>query len=126
VVLLLSALSCFSLYAALHPGTGPGRGLNVLLGLFIAFMGNYLATVRPNYFVGIRTPWTLESPVVWEQTHRLAGRLFFGAGLLVTLGALVAPPAWGTALLLVLVLGAAAVSYAYSYFCYRRLASASN
>jgi uncharacterized membrane protein len=39
--------------------------------------------VRPNYFVGIRTPWTLENPETWRATHRLGGRLmFFGAILL--------------------------------------------
>ena len=46
----------------------------LMCGLF-GFLGNMLGKVTPNYFVGIRTPWTLESPENWERTHRLAARL---------------------------------------------------
>lgn len=48
--------------------------------VFFVVLGNFLGNVRPNYFVGIRTPWTLENPETWRATHRLGGRLmFFGA-----------------------------------------------
>ena len=43
--------------------------------LFIV-IGNYLPKVRPNYLVGIRTPWTLTSDLSWDRTHRIGGRLF--------------------------------------------------
>jgi uncharacterized membrane protein len=56
---------------------------NGCLLLFIV-MGNYFATLRPNYFVGIRTPWTLENPETWRATHRLGGRIMvFGSLLLI-------------------------------------------
>jgi uncharacterized membrane protein len=43
-------------------------------------LGNYLGTIRPNYFFGVRTPWTLESDEVWRATHRNGGRvLVFGS-----------------------------------------------
>jgi len=54
--------------------------------LFLAIIGNYLSNLRPNYFAGIRTPWTLESPETWRATHRLGGRLlFFGSIVLLLL-----------------------------------------
>jgi uncharacterized membrane protein len=54
--------------------------------LLLAVFGNYLANLRPNYFAGIRTPWTLESPATWRATHRLGARLvFFGAITLLVL-----------------------------------------
>jgi len=54
-------------------------GINLVL-LFFVVLGNYIGTVRPNYFVGIRTPWTLESDDVWRATHRNCGRiLVFGS-----------------------------------------------
>jgi uncharacterized membrane protein len=54
--------------------------------LLLAIIGNYIPNLRPNYFIGIRTPWTLESPVTWRATHRLGGRLiFFGALILLVL-----------------------------------------
>lgn len=107
VVALPSGLACQSLYLSLHPATPPGRGIAVLLGLFFAFLGNYLTTVQPNYFVGIRTPWTLESPAVWARTHRVVGFLFCASGLLVAGLALVLPLAWTNALLVAAVLGTA-------------------
>ena len=53
--------------------------LNSIL-LLLAVIGNYLGVLRPNYFVGLRTPWTLENPETWRATHRLGGKLmFFGS-----------------------------------------------
>lgn len=56
-----------------------------LIGLLFAFLGNYMKTVKPNYFIGIRTPWTLENEEVWRKTHLLGGKLWFIGGLLMTL-----------------------------------------
>ena len=54
--------------------------------LLLAVFGNYLSNLRPNYFAGIRTPWTLESPATWRATHRLGGRLLcFGSLTLLVL-----------------------------------------
>jgi len=56
--------------------------LNGCLLVFIV-IGNYCAKLRPNYFTGIRTPWTLENPETWRATHRIGGRiLVFGSLLL--------------------------------------------
>ncbi len=46
------------------------RLLPVGIGLLLAFLGNYLTRVEPNWFVGIRTPWTLSSDTVWRRVHR--------------------------------------------------------
>ncbi len=56
----------------------------VIIGTLVLFaaLGNYLTTVKPNWFVGFRTPWTLENEDVWRKTHLLGGRLWFGGGLL--------------------------------------------
>jgi uncharacterized membrane protein len=56
----LSALACYCLYLALHPEQLPGREMGAGISLFFAFLGNYLTTVQPNYFLGIRTPWALD------------------------------------------------------------------
>lgn len=120
VVSLLSGLAGYSLHAGLHPGATTGRGLVVMLGLFFAFMGNYLTTVQPNYFVGIRTPWTLESPTVWARTHRVGGIVFCVAGLLIAGLALLVPPAYMQMIFISLVLLTAAFSYGYSYLVFRQ------
>jgi uncharacterized membrane protein len=51
------------------------------VGAMLVFMGNLLPRARPNWFVGIRTPWTLSSDRIWERTHRLGGILFVVSGL---------------------------------------------
>jgi len=90
----------------------------VLGGLFIA-MGNYLGKVRSNFMFGVRTPWTLTSERSWNRTHRLAGWLFVGFGVVLAGVALTGP----TVLLgWTLGLGLAVttlVPLAYSYWVWR-------
>lgn len=57
--------------------------LIVLIPLSIIVSGNYLGKARPNFFMGVRTPWTLSSDVSWEKTHRMLGRLFVFSGIIV-------------------------------------------
>lgn len=52
------------------------------LGLLFAFLGNFLPKVKSNFFLGVKTPWTLSDADVWNRTHRLGGQLFFWFGLL--------------------------------------------
>lgn len=58
------------------------------IGLFFVFMGNIMYNIRPNSFVGVRIPWTLKDEDNWKKTHRIAAKLFFVGGLLITLVAL--------------------------------------
>ncbi|MFQ5704538.1 MAG: SdpI family protein [Gemmatimonadales bacterium] len=56
------------------------RAMPIGLGLLLALIGNYLTRVQPNWFIGIRTPWTLSSEDVWRRTHRTGGWVFVGGG----------------------------------------------
>jgi uncharacterized membrane protein len=120
VVGLLGVLACYSLYAAVRPTSTSGPGLMVIVGLFFALLGNYLTTVQPNYFVGIRTPWTLESPVVWARTHRMGGIVCCVSGLLIVGLAFIVPDARMHAVLISLLLLTAVFCYAYSYVAFRQ------
>jgi uncharacterized membrane protein len=74
------------LAAALGRSVAVARIVPAATLLLLATIGNYSSNLRPNYFVGLRTPWTLESPETWRATHRLGGRLmFFGSVLLLVL-----------------------------------------
>ena len=65
-------------------------GYNVNVGSMVCFgilalclvLGNYMGTIRSNYFIGIRVPWTLENETVWNLTHRLASRIWVFGSLL--------------------------------------------
>lgn len=63
------------------------RVMPVGIGLLFVFLGNYLTRVEPNWFVGIRTPWTLSSDTVWRKTHRTGGWLMVIGGLVVAFSA---------------------------------------
>jgi uncharacterized membrane protein len=62
-----------------------------LVGLFFTILGNYMPVLKPNYFAGIRTPWTLESEYNWKVTHQVAGKYWFWGGLLIAAGTLFLP-----------------------------------
>jgi uncharacterized membrane protein len=52
------------------------------MGLLFFFMGSLLNKAKRNYFIGIRTPWTLASDKVWDKTHKLGAKLFKAMGLI--------------------------------------------
>jgi uncharacterized membrane protein len=88
----------------------------VAVGALFIVIGNYLPKVRPNYMVGIRTPWTLTSDLSWDRSHRIGGRLFVLEGILFIVLGLVRP-ASGT-LIVVLIGGIVfmlVILFAYSY-----------
>lgn len=90
------------------------------VSLLILIIGNYMGRFRHNYFVGIRTPWTLANETVWCKTHRLGGRLWVAAGILGLAGALMGGAAGGLALAIALAL-AVIIPFVYSYLEFRRL-----
>lgn len=57
----------------------------ILVGFLYIVLGNYIQQCKHNYFIGVRTPWTLSSETVWNKTHRLASKLFVISGFLILL-----------------------------------------
>lgn len=56
--------------------------VNLGIGLLFIVLGNYLPRIKHNYFIGVRTPWTLANEKTWRKTHQLSGKLFVMAGIL--------------------------------------------
>jgi uncharacterized membrane protein len=94
------------------------RVVPVALSVFIMLLGNLLGRVRKNFFVGIRTPWTLASDEVWLRTHRLAGWLMVLAGAVSLVASLAGASHW---VMVSALSGAALFSTVYSYVLYRRI-----
>jgi len=97
----------FNLLQLMSPGFG---------ALFI-YMGMLLGKAKQNWFVGIRTPWTLSSEKVWGKTHKVGSGMFTAAGVVALLG--VAMPLMFAASI-ALVLAAAIATVVYSYFEYQK------
>ena len=92
LAIFMAALSVFIVYSAKTGSLENSNFVNLLVGLLFVSFGNYFQAIKPNYFIGIRTPWTLESETVWRKTHRLSGRLWIIGGILMCLTALLQDP----------------------------------
>ncbi|MFA4931128.1 MAG: SdpI family protein [Patescibacteria group bacterium] len=77
-----------TLFAAMNPEINVGQWVVSGIGVMLILIGNYLSKVRQNFFVGIKTPWTLASEEVWNKTHRLGAWCFVIAGLILLVMAL--------------------------------------
>jgi uncharacterized membrane protein len=63
-----------------------------MVGALLIIVGNYLGKLRPNWFAGIRTPWTLSSAESWNKTHQLGGKVFVGMGIGLILASVLGAP----------------------------------
>ncbi|MDE8675412.1 SdpI family protein [Priestia aryabhattai] len=91
----------------------------IMAGLVFIIIGNYLQRVRSNYFMGIRTPWTLSNENVWKKTHRLSGKLFFIGGLLILISAFL-PDGYKSVIMWGSIVLCVAIPYLYSYVAYKK------
>jgi uncharacterized membrane protein len=85
VLILVCIISMAITYWAIK---GKAEGLPILfcgLGLFLAYIGNLMHSIKPNYFAGIRVPWTLENEDNWRKTHQLASKIWFVGGLVLAI-----------------------------------------
>jgi len=95
-----------------------GTAMLPALGLLFVFAGIMMRKAKRNFFIGIRTPWTLSSDRVWDETHRLGSTLFIVSGILAFLGAFF--EAYAIWLILVPILGSTIFLLVYSYVLYQR------
>lgn len=90
----------------------------VLVGALFVVIGNLLGKIRPNWFVGIKTPWTISSRRSWVKTHRMAGWTFVLLGLaFVVLG--FTGQAWAIPALVTATIGSVLLLFVYSYLVWR-------
>ena len=91
----------------------------IAMGLLFALLGNNMYNIKPNYFAGLRLPWTLENEDNWRKTHQLAGRLWFFGGLSFAILVFLLNEQWavyiGAATLAILIL----IPVFYSYNLYK-------
>ena len=119
IMLFMLGLHIVVLRASLGYAVQMQRIIPIGVGLLLIVIGNLLPRARPNWFVGIRTPWTLSSDRVWEKTHRFGGRVFVAGGLLITISAFLWVQ-WAHAVLFAVVLLCAASVLVYSYLEWKR------
>ncbi len=94
------------------------KGLMAGMFMFFALLGNVVGRVKRNFYMGVRTPWTLANEQVWDATHRLAGKLWFIGGLIGAALSLMGAP---FAVSMTLIMGMALWPVIASYFIYKKL-----
>lgn len=117
-------LSLFIIYTASDPQSfkalEQGKLIGVIVIGFLMLIGNLLNSIKPNFFVGVRTPWTLSSEDNWRKTHRLAAKLWFWGGLILLILLLLMPTDFS---LFILVGGTtllALVPVAFSFYWFKQ------
>ena len=101
-IVFISLLTIYIIYTAVQGASG--NMLFVLLGGFFAIIGNFLYSVKPNYFVGLRLPWTLENENNWRKTHQMASKIWVAGGLLIAILSFLIPEVYMMKIFLVIVL----------------------
>jgi uncharacterized membrane protein len=97
----------------------PGIILSAV-GLLLSFIGNYMYNIKPNYFAGIRLPWTLNDENNWKKTHHLAGKMWFVGGLVIAIVCLLLPFKAGLITFLVATAILVLIPSIYSYQLYKK------
>jgi uncharacterized membrane protein len=100
----------------------PNITMPVIIGILFIYTGFLLEHAEPNWFVGIRTPWTLSSTSVWKKTHQKGATLFKLAGVVSLIGVLAGMYAWLFVLIPAIVVACYTVGYSYSEFQKERAA----
>ena len=121
IELVLAVFMAMTLAECLAPGTvSIGRAVTVAAALLFIFIGNMMGKIKHNYFLGIRTPWTLADPDVWTRTHSLGGKLWFALGVVLLPCSLLLPERGFFAVLLAGLLGSTVLVVVLSYLWYRQ------
>lgn len=94
ILAMMAYAHALTLAAGLSWMVDVGRAIEGGVCLLIALLGNVMGKVRRNFYVGIRTPWTIANEQVWNATHRFAAKTFFVGGLLGLIGVILRAPFW--------------------------------
>lgn len=120
IVLFLSFIntSLVLLTTATIKNFGIHKMLLPAVGILISLMGYFMRNIKPNYFIGLRLPWTLEDEDNWSATHQMAAKLWTPAGLLMAVSSIVFPfmTAFIITMSITLVIVTIPAMYSYRYF----------
>ncbi len=119
VVAMMLAIHIGLLHAEVT-GSAPANALFLIpLGILLVILGSMMGRLKKNFWIGVRTPWTLASDEVWQRTNRLGGTLFMIGGVLLAATSFAGNEV--VAVLIGVLAVIAIVPIVYSYVLYRRI-----
>jgi uncharacterized membrane protein len=120
ICIFLTALNVYLVLSARYGWVVDSNVIVGFTGLLVCLLGNVMNNIKPNYFAGIRLPWTLNDPDNWRRTHQLAGKLWFAAGILIILFSCLVKGQFLIAVLITILLLAVVIPTVYSFNIYRQ------
>jgi len=121
LVFFASVLALFILFSAKNQSMSSPVIIVSLIGFLFMALGSYFKVIKQNYFVGIKTPWTLESEEVWKLTHQMAGKLWLIGGAMITIFCFFIPEDFIVYLIITVTGIITVVPVGYSYFKFKEL-----
>jgi len=121
LTIFMSVLALMILYFAKNKSFTNPNYIILLIGFLYIIVGNFSKTIRPNYFIGFKTPWTLENEIVWKDTHLLVGKLWFIGGLLIIVFSLILDKKINTYTFIIITSVITIIPVIYSYLRFKTL-----
>lgn len=121
--LFIAVLFTYIIYSIKEGTLNNPNYVFMIIGAFFVMLGNYFKTIKPNYFIGIRTPWTLENETIWKNTHRLAGKLWVAGGILIIISCFIFDEQTMTTVFLVITGIITLIPVAHSYLQFKKTVS---
>ena len=122
LVVFMSFLGVLITYATVKGDMQHGLSRFLFAGIFLLFamLGNLMINIKPNWFIGVRTPWTLSSDTVWRKTHQVIGQMWFYGGLTGAVLSFFLRDEWSGSLMFVFAIGSAIFAFAYSFWLFKK------
>jgi len=121
LTVFMSILALFIIYTAKNESFSNPNMLVLLIGILYLILGNYFKTIKANYFIGIRTPWTLENETVWNDTHKMGGIMWFIGGIIIVFSSLILETKSNYNLFIAITLIIVIIPVVYSYLRFNKL-----
>ncbi len=119
LVFFFVLLYLYTLWSALGEALNINYFIMPAISLLFIVIGIFIPKMKKNYFVGIRTPWTIHSEEVWNKTHQFGGKFFIVAGLIALCSLFF--PEHSFPIVITAILVAAFIPVIYSYFVFRKI-----
>lgn len=120
LVVFMCALNLVIIYATQNGSFTITNLMLPLMGLLFLVLGNYMHSIKPNYFVGFRLPWTLENEDNWRKTHQLVGKLWVIGGFVIAIATLLLPAKLGFIVFISIAIIITIIPTVYSYRYFKK------
>lgn len=120
LAVFMAAITVYILFVTQSKSQELGNFMFFLLGLFFTVLGNILYSVKQNFFIGARLPWTLSNEENWNKTNRLMSKLFFASGIIVILCSFFFPTPIMLVITVTAILGSAIYSIVFSFLLFKK------